>query len=92
MTYSAQPIAAHHEDRDAARTIAAPTQPSIGPVRQLLRAVAAWCVASPASTYVFTPPPHENATARAARIKRDQQKVNEVFAPPDPYDTWRRLW
>jgi hypothetical protein len=69
----------------------AASAPSIGHVRQVLRAVAAWCLASPASTYVFTPPPHENANARAARIRRDQDAVNQLFEPPDPYDTWRRL-
>jgi hypothetical protein len=91
MTDSAQPLARHREDTNEALGMAA-SAPSIGLVRQVLRAVAAWCLASPASTYVFTPPPHEHANARAARIRRDQDAVNVLFAPPDPYDTWRRLW
>src|SRR5215831_12996696 len=81
----------HREDANDAPGTAGSEGPSIGRVRQVLRAVATWCFASPTSTYVFTPPPHENANVRAARIRRDQDAVNQLLEPPDPYDTWRRL-
>jgi hypothetical protein len=92
MTDTAQPLARHRENTDEAPEIAVSGGRSIGPVRQALRAVVTWLCASPASTYVFTPPTHENADARAARIRRAQGAVHDLFEPPDPYDTWRRLW
>jgi hypothetical protein len=91
MTDTAQPLTRNREDTDEAPAIAASGGPSIRPVRRVLRAVVTWLCASPASTYVFISPPYD-ADARGARIRRAQGAVHELFEPPDPYDTWKRLW
>jgi hypothetical protein len=57
----------------------------VGRVRRVGRAIVNWFLTSPSpQAYVRTDTAHESASSRAARIRRNQEMVDELFAEPGP--------
>jgi hypothetical protein len=63
-------------------------------VRRVGRAIVNWFLTSPSpQAYVRTNTSQESASSRAARIRRNQEAVNELFASPGPDEAcFARFW
>jgi hypothetical protein len=96
MTDSIQTLDRHSSDLDRTPRLAASTGRSKGPVTVLFKAVVAWFVTSPAPrAYQPADGYPETSQARAARIRRVQEMVDELLAPQRPEDiqcTIARFW
>jgi hypothetical protein len=78
-------------DRDDEGGPIVPTRHPLGTAKAVLDAVVRWCLAPPKQpAYV---PAEESANARAARIRRAQDAVDELFARPSPEEAcFDRFW
>jgi hypothetical protein len=75
----------HKNSLDAITGSAIPILPAVGRVRRVGRAIVNWFLTSPSpQAYVRTDTAHESASSRAARIRRNQEMVDELFAEPGP--------
>ena len=94
MTEQTVTLTPRQNNLDAIPDFIVPKMPIVGRARRATRAIVDWFFASPSpQAYVRTDTSLESASSRAARIRRNQEAVDELFAAPGPEEAClARFW
>ena len=94
MTNQTLTLTSRESRLDAIPSSTIPKLPTVGRVRRVRRAIVNWFLTSPSpQAYMHADTSHESASSRAARIRRNQEMVDELFAEPGPdVSAFMRCW